>query len=117
MCTKIVIKINYANYALRYVLIWHNADNTFKRGMEVSLRSPNSMELVASATITDVDDKALGLDFVEVVVNYVMKKTTLLPRAQGKIKKMASAQSTCIHWPWIYVRLLKPLTAWSVYLM
>jgi hypothetical protein len=81
--------------------------HALKRGMEVSLRSPNSLELVASSAVSNVDDKETGPDYVEVLVNYVMKKSTMLPRAQGKIKKMSSAQASCILWPRIHVKILQ----------
>jgi hypothetical protein len=80
--------------------------HAFKRGMEVSLRSPNSLQLVASATVSNVDDKETGPDYVAVLLNYVMKKSTMLPRPHGKIKKMSSAQATCILWPRIHVRIM-----------
>ncbi|KAK1670328.1 hypothetical protein QYE76_058487 [Lolium multiflorum] len=83
-----------------------NEIHAFKRGMEVSLRSPNSLQLVASATVSNVDDKETGPDYVEVLVNYVMKKSTMLPRPHGKIKKMSSAQATCILWPRIHMNVV-----------
>ncbi|KAM0827587.1 hypothetical protein ACQ4PT_068103 [Festuca glaucescens] len=83
-----------------------NEIHALKRGMEVSLRSPNSLELVASATISNVDDKETCPDYVEVLVNYVMKKSTMLPRAQGRIKKMSSAQASCILWPRIHMNVM-----------
>ncbi|KAM0904772.1 hypothetical protein ACQ4PT_017770 [Festuca glaucescens] len=83
-----------------------NEIHALKRGMEVSLRSPNSLELVASATVSNVDDKETSPDYVEVLVNYVMKKSTMLPRAQGRIKKMSSAQASCILWPRIHMNVV-----------
>ncbi|XP_037450565.1 uncharacterized protein LOC119320692 [Triticum dicoccoides] len=38
-------------------------------------------------------------DCVEVLVNVVLKETTELPRAQGKINKIGNAQARCIPWP------------------
>ncbi|KAM0883584.1 hypothetical protein ACQ4PT_031561 [Festuca glaucescens] len=83
-----------------------NEIHAFKRGMEVSLRSPDNLELVASATVSNVDDKEIGLDYVEVMVNYVMKKSTMLPRAQGRIKNMSSAQASRILWPRVHINIV-----------
>jgi hypothetical protein len=54
-----------------------------KTGMEVGLTSPNSLQLVALGTVQDVESE----EFVEVLVNIVFKKTTVLPKAKGRIKK------------------------------
>jgi hypothetical protein len=53
-----------------------------KTGMEVGLTSPNSLQLVALGTVQDVESE----EFVEVLVNIVYKKTTVLPKAKGRIK-------------------------------
>ncbi|KAM0914261.1 hypothetical protein ACQ4PT_011640 [Festuca glaucescens] len=45
-----------------------NEIHALKRGMEVSLRSPNSLQLVALATLSNVDDKETGPDYVEMNV-------------------------------------------------
>ncbi|KAM0922678.1 hypothetical protein ACQ4PT_006133 [Festuca glaucescens] len=83
-----------------------NEIHSLKRGMEVSLGSPNSLELVALATVSNVDDKEIGPDYVEVLVNYVMKKSTMLPHAQGRINKMSNAQATCIMWPRVHMNIV-----------
>jgi hypothetical protein len=51
--------------------------------MEVGLTSPNTLQLVALGTIQDVESE----EFIEVLVNIVFKKTTVLPKAKGRIKK------------------------------
>jgi hypothetical protein len=61
------------------------------------MRSAKNIELVVSTTVSNVDDKELDPDYVEVLLNYVVKKTTMLPRAHGMIKKMTSAQATYMY--------------------
>ena len=67
------------------------------QGMEVWLASPNTFDMVAEGTIHNVDPYAMGLDgqplceFVEVMINMVHKKTTMMPRPRGRMTKMASA--------------------------
>ena len=76
-----------------------------RQGMEVGLASPNTFDMVAEGTIQNADPNAMGLDgqplceFVEVMINMVHKKTTMLPRPRGRMTKMASAQAKCIPWP------------------
>lgn len=80
-------------------------EDTIKCGMEVSLTSPNSASVVAMGTIQKTDRKAKAIDgqpladCVEVLINVVLKETTELPRAQGKINKLGNAQARCIPWP------------------
>ncbi|XP_044360007.1 uncharacterized protein [Triticum aestivum] len=45
-----------------------------------------------------IDGQPLA-DCVEVLVNIVLKETTELSRAQGKINKLGNAQARCIPWP------------------
>jgi hypothetical protein len=66
-----------------------------KTGMEVGLTSPNSLQLVALGTVQDVESE----EFVEVLVNIVYKKTTVLPKAKGRIKNVEQAEAHCIPWP------------------
>lgn len=81
-----------------------------EKGMEVSLRSPNSLSLAAMGTVQNIDENALGsdgkplFDYVEVLVNYVINETTKLPRANGRIKTLKGATAKCIPWPRINVR-------------
>lgn len=76
-----------------------------KCGMEVGLTSPNSAIMVALGTIQTTDKKAKAIDgqpladFVEVLISVVLKETTQLPRAQGRIPNLGSAQARCIPWP------------------
>ena len=72
-----------------------------KRGMEVAIRSPNSMCVAAMGTVQNADDNN---DYVEVLINLVVRKTTRIPGAKGKVKDLANAQSKCIFWPRINVR-------------
>ena len=73
--------------------------------MEVSLSSPNSASVVEMGTIQKTDRNAKAsdgqplADCVEVLVNIVLKETTELSRAQGKINKLGNAQARCIPWP------------------
>jgi hypothetical protein len=73
--------------------------------MEVGLTSPNNAQLVAYGTVQNVDANSKCLDgkplsdFVEVLVNIVLRESTLLPRAQGRITKLGNAAAQCIPWP------------------
>ncbi|KAF6991827.1 hypothetical protein CFC21_008877 [Triticum aestivum] len=80
-------------------------EDTIKCGMEVSFTLPNSENVVAMGTIQKTNRKAKAIDgqpladCVEVLVNIVLKETTELSRAQGKINKLGNAQARCIPWP------------------
>jgi hypothetical protein len=73
--------------------------------MEVGLTSPNNAQLVAYGTVQNVDANSKCLDgkplsdFVEVLVNIVLRESTLLPRAQGRITKLGNVAAQCIPWP------------------
>jgi hypothetical protein len=88
-----------------------------KRGMDVTLSSPNSLCLAAVGTVQNVDPDAVGSDgkplrdCVDVLVNYICSTTTLLPRPQGRLKKLGSAQAKCIPWPRTFVRLIQPVAS------
>ncbi|XP_037408271.1 uncharacterized protein LOC119270369 [Triticum dicoccoides] len=77
--------------------------DTIKCGMEVSLTSPNSASVVAMGTIQKTDRKAKAIDgqpladCVEVLVNIVLKETTELPRAQGKINMLGMPKLGVFH--------------------
>ena len=77
----------------------------WKKGMEVGLTSPNSLQVVAYGTVQNLDKESKCFDgkplsdCIEVLVNYVLKETTLLPRAQGRITRLGSATAQCIPWP------------------
>jgi len=77
----------------------------FKCGLEVGLISPQSTSMVAFATIQATDSKSKATDgqplgdCVEVLINTVFSKTTLLPRSQGNISKLSNAVGRCIQWP------------------
>jgi len=74
----------------------------FKCGLEVDLISPQSTSMVAFATIQATDSKSKATDgqplgdCVEVLINTVFSKTTLLPRSQGNISKLSNAVGRCI---------------------
>ncbi|CAN6374147.1 unnamed protein product, partial [Urochloa humidicola] len=75
------------------------------RGLEVGLISPQSTSMVAFATVQAVDSKSKATDgqplddCVEVLINTVFSKTTLLPQSQGNLSKLASAIGRCVRWP------------------
>ncbi|PNT64658.1 uncharacterized protein LOC100840765 isoform X2 [Brachypodium distachyon] len=79
--------------------------DTIKCGMEVGLTSPNSAAVVALGTVQNVNKEAKCMDgkplsdYVEVLVNVVLKGTTLLPRSQGRVLNMGNAQARSIPWP------------------
>uniref|UniRef100_A0ACD5TYK0 Uncharacterized protein n=1 Tax=Avena sativa TaxID=4498 RepID=A0ACD5TYK0_AVESA len=56
----------------------------------------------ADANSLGSDGKPLR-DYVEVLVNYVCSKTTMLPRAHGRLKKLENAQAKCIPWPRMFI--------------
>jgi hypothetical protein len=78
--------------------------------LEVGLISPQSTSMVAFTTIQATDRKSKAADgqilndCVEVLVNTVFSKTTLLPHSQGNISKLAAAVGRCIQWPRTSVR-------------
>jgi hypothetical protein len=71
--------------------------------MEVGLTSPNSAQLVAYGTVQNVDTNSKCLDgkplsdFVEVLVNIVLRESTLLPRAQGRINYKTGECCSTVH--------------------
>ena len=85
----------------------------FKHGLEVGLISPKSTSMVAFATIQATDSKSKATDgqplgdCVEVLINTVFSKTTLLPRSQGNISKLSNAVGRCIQWPQKNVRFVE----------
>ena len=52
-----------------------------------------------------IDGKPL-CDYVEMLVNIVLKETTILPRALGRINNLSNATAHCIPWPRKNVRIL-----------
>lgn len=66
-----------------------------KNGMEVALTSPNCVNLVAIGTV----QKTSNADFVEVLVNIVLRSPTALPEPKGRMTLIRHAQSHCIRWP------------------
>ena len=81
--------------------------------LEVGLISPQSTSMVAFATIQATDSKSKATDSqplgdcVEVLINTVFSKTTLLPRSQGNISKLSNAVGRCIQWPQKNVRFVE----------
>jgi hypothetical protein len=47
-----------------------------------------------------VGGQPLGNEYCEVVVNIVMKRDAMLPRAYGEMEIMASAPKMTIAWPY-----------------
>jgi hypothetical protein len=71
--------------------------------MDVALTSPNTTQLVALGTIQNSDATSIGLDgeplfeYVEVMVNMVYKRTTKLPRPDGRMTKMEVLKLSASH--------------------
>ena len=63
--------------------------------MEVCLTSPKSSAVIAMATVQNNVDEY----YVDVLVNIVFRKTTLLPRPTGRLTTIGQAQAQCIPWP------------------
>ena len=64
-------------------------------GMDVALTSPRSEDLVALGTLQDVD----AGDYVQVMINMVLKSTTFLPQAEGSMTLVGHAQAQLVSWP------------------
>ena len=66
-------------------------------GEEVGLVSPNSLDMVALATVQNSEPDSIGLDgkplseCVEVMINIVHKRSTKLPRPQEWMTRMENA--------------------------
>ena len=98
---------------LKSYLFFLGGLTVFKRGLEVGLISPQSTSMVAFATIQATDSKSKATDgqplgdCVEVLINTVFSKTTLLPRSQGNISKLSNPVGRCIQWPQKNVRFVE----------
>ena len=74
------------------------------KGQEVGLVSPNNFDMVALATVQNSEPNSIELDgkplseCVEVMINIVQKRSTKLPRPQGRIIRMENAMAKCIPW-------------------
>ena len=55
--------------------------------------------VVSTNPKTLVGGQPLGNEYCEVVVNVVMKRDAMVPRAYGKIQSMATALNMNIAWP------------------
>jgi hypothetical protein len=66
-----------------------------KAGMKVALTSPRSKDVVALATVLDADSG----DHIQVTINMIMRSTTILPQAQGKMRLLGHAQPRSVSWP------------------
>lgn len=71
------------------------AREEIKTGKEVGLTSPNSEQLVALGTV----QKICNNDYVEVLVNMVLKSTTQLPHPKGRMTIISHAEARRIRWP------------------
>jgi hypothetical protein len=67
-----------------------------KKGMEVGLLSPNSLAMVAMATVQSTEDDV----FVEVLI---FRSSTVLPKPIGRMINIGQAQAQCIRWPRVMV--------------
>lgn len=68
---------------------------TLKPGMDVALTSPYSEDIVALGTVQEVDKG----DTIQVMVNIVLRSTTKLPEAQGRMTILGHAQAHSVPWP------------------
>jgi hypothetical protein len=56
--------------------------------------------IISTNPNTMVEGQSLGNEYCEVVVNVVMKRDAMLPRAYGEMETMASALKMTIAWPY-----------------
>ena len=95
--------VSYMFLALKFL----GAHYLFQVGSDVILFAMLRSDLaVARGTVTStnpntmVGGEPLGNEYCEVVVNVVMKRDALLPRAYGDVQTMASALKMTITWPY-----------------
>lgn len=89
-------------------------DNFFQGGKEVILFSTVGLHdvPVAKATILSTDPMRkvggtlLGIEFCEVVINHVLKRSAELPRPYGDMKIMVDTYGRSIAWPRQHVIIL-----------
>jgi hypothetical protein len=65
------------------------------KGMDVALTSPTSETIVALGTVQNADTD----EYIEVMINMVLKRTTRLPQAKGRMTLLGQAEAHSIQWP------------------
>ncbi|KAM0836435.1 hypothetical protein ACQ4PT_062328 [Festuca glaucescens] len=65
------------------------------KGMDVALTSPTSELVVALGTVQNADTE----DYIEVMINMVLKRTTKLPQAKGRMTLLGHAEAHSVQWP------------------
>jgi hypothetical protein len=65
------------------------------KGMDVALTSPYSEAVVALGTVQHADTD----EFIEVMINMVLKRTTRLPQAKGRMTLLGHAEARSVQWP------------------
>ena len=73
----------------------NKAKISVKPGMEVALTSPRSEELVALGTVQRVETD----DHIQVLINMVLRRTTTLPEAKGRMTLLGHAEAHSVKWP------------------
>jgi hypothetical protein len=68
--------------------------NVTKR-MDVALTSPTSEAVVAIGTVQNADTD----EYIEVMINMVLKRTTRLPQAKGRMTLLGQAEAHSVQWP------------------
>ncbi|KAK1644553.1 hypothetical protein QYE76_062358 [Lolium multiflorum] len=65
------------------------------KGMDVALTSPTSEAVVAIGTVQNADTD----EYIEVMINMVLKRTTRLPQAKGRMTLLGQAEAHSVQWP------------------
>jgi hypothetical protein len=65
------------------------------KGMDVALTSPYSEAVVALGTVQNADTD----EFIEVMINMVLKRTTRLPQAKGRMTLLGHVEAHSVQWP------------------
>jgi hypothetical protein len=63
--------------------------------MDVALTSPTSEAVVALGTVQNADTD----EYIEVMINMVLKRTTRLPQAKGRMTLLGQAEAHSVQWP------------------
>src|SRR4051812_3575741 len=66
-----------------------------KPGIEVALTSPKSEEVVALGTVQRVGSD----DHIQVLINLVLRRTTSLPEAKGRMTLLGHEEAHSVKWP------------------
>ncbi|KAK1680568.1 hypothetical protein QYE76_041416 [Lolium multiflorum] len=65
------------------------------KGMDIALTSPTSETIVALGTMQNADTD----EYIEVMINMVLKRTTRLPQAKGRMTLLGQAEAHSVQWP------------------